>query len=236
MVGLRASELFRQDAQRSGTLLDAAEREALIAPYLPSDPAVSKKPTKGRPVRSFLQAQLHALIFAAIHLLFSLYMRLRQTRRALLRRVSAVLHYHHRTPALIRKDVRPLARLPQHLSVVLTLPSDGSWGGGSSGGGGGGGGGDGPGLRKLRDEVGELAAWCASAGIPTLSVYEATGALAASLPAAHRAVAATLHAYFGARRPGLQVRAPHQPSFLNGDGVGAKGETEDDATDLGKRP
>ena len=229
MAGLRASELFRQDTQRSGTLLDAADRETLIAPYLPSDPAAPPaKPRKTRPVRAFLRAQLHALVFAALHLLFSLYVRARQTQRALLRRVSAVLHYHHRTPALIRRDVRPLARLPQHLSVILTLPPEPPRRGGD--------GQPGPAARKLLEEVGELAAWCASAGIPTLSVYEETGALTASLPATHRAVAAMLHAYFGARRPGLQVRAPHQPSFLNGDGVGAReGETADDASDLGKR-
>lgn len=35
----------------------------------------------------------------------------------------------------------------------------------------------GAGLEALVDEVAEIAAWCACAGIPTLSVYEQTGTL-----------------------------------------------------------
>lgn len=35
----------------------------------------------------------------------------------------------------------------------------------------------GAGLEALVDEVAEIAAWCACAGIPTLSVYEQTGRL-----------------------------------------------------------
>ena len=77
--------------------------------------------------------------------------------------------------------------------------------------------GDGAGLEALLDEVAEVAAWCACVGIPVLSVYERTGALKTYIPATHRAVATKLHEYFGKGRPSLQVRAPHVPSFLNGD-------------------
>ena len=223
MVGLRATELFRRDNRSSGKLLSAAEREELLRPYLPQDPKAARKP-KSRPIRTFLNAQLHLLVFAAIHFIFSVYIKLRQTVHAVLRRISAILYYHHRTPELIRNDVKGLSRLPRHLSVVLDLQPGEQVHGAS-----------GPpgqqGLAVLLDNVAEIAAWCASAGIPVLSVYEATGALKDYIPATHRAVAAKLHAYFGERRPSLQVRAPHQPSFLNGDGVG---EEALDATDLGK--
>jgi dehydrodolichyl diphosphate syntase complex subunit NUS1 len=74
----------------------------------------------------------------------------------------AILYYHHRTPELIQKDVKGLSRLPEHLSVILKL-EDGGRGG--------------AGLEALVDEVAEIAAWCACAGIPTLSVYEQTGTL-----------------------------------------------------------
>ena len=77
--------------------------------------------------------------------------------------------------------------------------------------------GGGAGLEALLDEVAEVAAWCACVGIPVLSVYERTGALKTYIPATHRAVATKLQEYFGKGRPSLQVRAPHMPSFLNGD-------------------
>ena len=71
-----------------------------------------------------------------------------------------MLYYHHRTPELIKKDVKGLVRLPEHLSVVLHLEDEA---------------GGGAGLDGLVDEVAEVAAWCASAGIGMLSIYERTG-------------------------------------------------------------
>ena len=75
-------------------------------------------------------------------------------------RIFAILYYHHRTPELIRKDVKGLKRLPEHLSVILKLEDGGKGGAG---------------LEALMDEVAEVAAWCACVGIPILSVYERTG-------------------------------------------------------------
>ena len=43
------------------------------------------------------------------------------------------------------------------------------------------------------------------------------GILKHYIPATHRAISSKLHAYFGRRRPSLQIRAPHLPSFSNGD-------------------
>lgn len=73
-----------------------------------------------------------------------------------------MLYYHHRTPELIQKDVKSLKRLPEHLSVILKLEEGGR--------------GD-AGLETLMDEVAEISAWCACAGIPMLSIYEKTGKL-----------------------------------------------------------
>lgn len=56
--------------------------------------------------------------------------------------------------------MKSLARLPQHLSIILKL-EDGGRGG--------------AGLEALVDELAEVAAWCACVGIPMLSVYEQTG-------------------------------------------------------------
>lgn len=202
MVFSRETLIYRQDASKGGRLLTSKQREDLAKPYLPIPPrAPFSKARKTRPLRTFLRTQLHILVYNIIHIIFSVYVRLRQTYHAILCRILAILYYHHRTPELVRKDVQALSRLPEHLSIILEL-QEGS---------------DAAGLELLLDDVAELCAWCACVGIPMLSIYEKTGALKNYLPATHRTVATKLHAYFGKGRPSLQVRAPHMPSFLNGD-------------------
>ena len=202
MVLSKETDVFRKDAKTQGKLLTVEQREKLLKPYLPTPPKATKSSAKPKPIRSFLETQLHLLIFSSIHTLFSLYIRLRKAYHAVFNQTLAILYYHHRTPELIQKDVRSLGRLPKHLSVILELQSEEKGGAG---------------LVALLDEVAELSAWCASAGIPVLSIYEKTGILKSYIPASHRAVATKLHSYFGRRRPSLQIRAPHMPSFLNGD-------------------
>jgi hypothetical protein len=109
------------------------------------------------------------LIFTIIHTFFSLYIRVRQAYRAVADRIISVLCYHHRTPELIERDVKGLRRLPKHLSVILDLEGDGR--GGAE-------------LERLVDEAADIAAWCASAGIPHLSIYEKTGWSVECRPAA----------------------------------------------------
>ncbi|KAH0535999.1 hypothetical protein FGG08_007098 [Glutinoglossum americanum] len=170
------------------------EREALLTPYLP--PPSPTLPRKRRPIRSFLNNQLHILLYTLIHLLFSLYIRIRQAYHAVIDRVFAVLYYHHRTPELIKKDVKGLGRLPEHLSVVLQLENEA---------------GGGAGLDGLVDEVAEVAAWCASAGIGMLSVYEKTGILKSHIHTTQRTISTKLHAYFGRPRPPFELLAPRLP-------------------------
>lgn len=110
-------------------------------------------------MRKFLKHQLHVLVFAIIHTIFSIYIRFRQAYHTVRDRTFAVLYYHHRTPALIQKDVKGLKRLPEHLSVILKLEE----------------GKGGAALETLLDEVAEVCAWCACVGIPMLSIYERTG-------------------------------------------------------------
>jgi dehydrodolichyl diphosphate syntase complex subunit NUS1 len=183
----RELDIYRRDAKANHKLLTPAEREKLIAvsrrnilcsqeltrsqPYLPTPPT-SKRSKDGNirleepsshsrlGLRRFLRTQLHALIYALLHTIFSVYIRLRQAYHAVKDRILAILYYHHRTPELIQKDVKGLSRLPQHLSVILKL-EDGGRGG--------------AGLEALVNEVAEIAAWCACVGIPVLSVYEQTG-------------------------------------------------------------
>jgi dehydrodolichyl diphosphate syntase complex subunit NUS1 len=107
-----------------------------------------------------LKNQLHALLFVIVHTIFSIYIRIRKACHAVVDRIFAILYYHHRTPELIKKDVKGLNRLPEHLSVILKFEEGGKGGAG---------------LEALVDEVAEVATWCACVGIPKLSVYERTG-------------------------------------------------------------
>ena len=161
MVLSRETKVYRRDAKSHGRLLTAKEREDLLKPYLPPPSGKQQLSTRtGRSPSTFLKAQLHILVFTLIHTVFSLYVRLRQAYHAIIGRAFSILYYHHRTPELIQKDVRGLSRLPQHLSVILELQTEDSGG---------------TGLEVLLDEVAEISAWCASMGMPVLSVYERTG-------------------------------------------------------------
>ena len=220
MVASQAVQAFRQDAMAGGRIYTAQQREDLLKPYLPSPPPFTlSKARKQRPIRDFLSLQFHLLIYHVIHAVFSVYLRVRQTYHIVLDRVLAILYYHHRAPELIKQDVRGLSRLPEHLSVILELKGVER---GTAG------------LEGLMDDLAEISAWCACVGIPMLSVYEKTGRLIMSVekqkynsvlsgilksyvPTTHRIVSRKMHAYFGQRVPSLQIRAPHMPSFLNGD-------------------
>lgn len=202
--------LYRKDVASGGRILTRAEREKLLQPYLPSpesdtaemgtrSPAVgSQKMHKGhrRRVRPFLKAKLHFLLFFLIQLVFGIYIRLRQIYHATLDRLLAIRHYHHRTPELIRRDVQDLARIPEHLSVILKFKSEADGG-----------------LEALMDEVAELCAWSAAAGIPLLSVYEKSGILKSYMSSLQELVEQKLAAYFGPPPavPSLRVSAPNHP-------------------------
>jgi dehydrodolichyl diphosphate syntase complex subunit NUS1 len=172
MVSAKDVETYRKDVKSHGRQISVEEREKLIRPYLPPKPerppskaegrrqngVKPKKKRRQKPIRSFLKNKLHVLVYFAIHLIFGIYIRLRQTYHAVVDRVLALLYYHHRTPELIQRDVKNLSRLPEHLSVILTLKGE-----------------EDGGLEALMDDVAELSAWCASASIPLLSVYEKSG-------------------------------------------------------------
>ena len=161
MVASRETEIYRQDARAKGSFLSPRQREELLKPYLPSPPSTTPPGRQmARPIADFLKNQLHLLVFTILHTIFSIFIRIRQTYHVLLDRILAILYYHHRAPELIRKDVKDLSRIPEHLSVILELKR------GDRGT---------VGLETLMDEVAEISAWCTGVGIPMLSVYEKTG-------------------------------------------------------------
>lgn len=171
-------------------------------------------------MRNFLKKQLHLLVFTIIHVIFSVYIHTRRGYHAVRDRIFSIFYYHHRDPAMIQKDVRRLERLPRILSVILKAEDDDKNGGAA--------------LERLVNEVAEVSAWCASAGIPVLNIYERTGTsfwaasgvrlatrpihntdflipftgqLKQYLPEVHRAISQNLKSYFGKQHPTLTLSA-----------------------------
>ncbi|KAB8219049.1 Decaprenyl diphosphate synthase-like protein [Aspergillus novoparasiticus] len=224
MVSQRDKELLRDDVRARGTKLSAADRESLLKPYLPDPSELPLRPPQRRrktsprktPIRTFLKSQLHQLTYTLIHIFFGIVVRLVQSYHAVIDRVFAIVYYHHRTPELIRKDVKNLDRLPEHLSVILSLRHEEDS------------------LTILMDEVAELAAWSVSAGIPVLSVYEKSGVLKSCIPTLHRIVTNKLSAYYGSpsQQPTLRLFAPHHPVYQPQDGHSTEKANTDSVTVL----
>ncbi|KIW87696.1 uncharacterized protein Z519_11670 [Cladophialophora bantiana CBS 173.52] len=210
------TKVYRRDVASGGRVLSAAERERLLQPYLPPPPPSESSQVDSQPpnnntsqrqksrrhhrprVRPFLKAKLHFLVFVLIQLIFGIYIRLRQIYHATVYRLLGIRHHHHRTPEYIQKDVKNLDRLPEHLSVILKFKSE-----------------EDGGLEALMDEVAELCAWSAAAGIPLLSVYEKSGILKTYMASLQELVKQKLSSYFGAppAAPSLRVFAPNHPSM-----------------------
>ncbi|KAF1946284.1 Undecaprenyl diphosphate synthase [Clathrospora elynae] len=203
----------QEAAFRRSKQLSIQQREELLKPFLPSEPTsssdtASKKAlsdrtsqtTKSRktgPVKTFL----YLAIYHTIALLFSIFFRFRRAYRLVRGNIISLLKYHHRTPEFIAHDVKNLEKMPKHLSVIVEYQED-EGGQGTAG------------LEGLVNDVCEIAAWAASAGIPLLSVYERTGVLKNYLPQTHASIWSTLESYFGPqRKPTLSLRAPHLSSY-----------------------
>ncbi|EER42418.1 conserved hypothetical protein [Histoplasma capsulatum H143] len=132
-MALPTDPRIRRNSRVDTSKLTPAEREALLKPYLPDPSTIrsarsrhgkKKQKQRRKPIRAFLKSTLHYLTYFLIHVVFSIYIRLRQGYHAIIDRILAILYYHHRTPELIQKDVRGLSQLPQHLSIVLMLGKD----------------------------------------------------------------------------------------------------------------
>lgn len=195
----------------NGRALNVEEREAMLKPFLPTEPSKAKKSEKSKdsspqqkPQRrrpGIVRPALHFLIFTVVHFIFSVFFRFRRAWRLVKSQIVSLMKYHHRTPEFIERDVKHLERLPKHISVIVDYHESDDHQGNA-------------GLEGLVNDVCDIAAWTASAGIPFLSVYERTGKLKNYIPQTHSSISETLEAYFGPRRkPTLSVRAPHQISY-----------------------
>ncbi|RDW64284.1 ditrans,polycis-polyprenyl diphosphate synthase [Aspergillus mulundensis] len=203
MVSKRDRELLRDNIRSRGPKLSATDRENIVKPYLPDPSELPRWPPQRRkklprktPIRTFIKSQIHLITYTFLHIFFGIAVRLVQTYHAVVDRILAIIYYHHRTPELIQKDVKDLDRLPEHLSVILSIRKEDDA------------------LPLLMDEVAELVSWTASAGIPVLSVYEKSGTLKSCIPVLHEVITNKLSSYFGSsQQPTLQLFAPHHPIY-----------------------
>lgn len=175
MVGLRHQTAFHYDRDEHGRQITAEEREKLIRPYLPavndadSQPSEVRKPSLPRKhshghapqrLRQLIKSALHIILYNLIQFIFSVYVRFRIAYHNVKYKVTSLMYHHHHAPEYIQKDIQGLSRLPQHLSVVLELDENDK---------------SPAGLEALVNDVCDVIAWSACAGIPMLSIYEKTG-------------------------------------------------------------
>ncbi|KAF2238096.1 di-cis-decaprenylcistransferase [Viridothelium virens] len=209
MVGREETTMFHRDLHPDGRPVKPEEREQLLRKVLPptsySDEttrSTSPKPVgrKRRILWSRFVTRIHLILFAIIQAVFSIYLRSRYLYHVIIDRIYTIMYYPHRTPEYIRRDVKALSRLPTHISVILDLHSHDRYDADSS-------------LENLVNDVCEICAWTASAGIPVLTIYERTGILKEYLQDTHRAITQTLRSYYGQHPPSISLRAPHLQSI-----------------------
>jgi dehydrodolichyl diphosphate syntase complex subunit NUS1 len=199
-------KIYRQDVASKGSALGDSGRGNLIKPYLPEphqrDGRVNKNPTskstrRGRKqrIRPFLRQKFHFLVYFLIQLIYGIIIRFYHGWHAISDRIVAIMHYHHRTPEYIQRDVKDLSRLPEHLSVILKYRVE-----------------EENALEALMDEVAELSAWSAAASIPVLSVYEKSGVLKGYTTLLQELVDQKLASYFGAVPPSSKIHTPNHSS------------------------
>ncbi|KAG6055324.1 hypothetical protein E4U32_006376 [Claviceps aff. humidiphila group G2b] len=194
---------YRADDMSGHKFLSPGERERIMRANLPSPSEIptvaaskSQSPRRSRlGLRRFLKNQLFALVFGILHGLFSLYIRIRQAFHIVSYQISSIMYYHHGTPEYIRRDVMGLGRRPGHLSAILKAEENQR---------------PKADLDRLIEETAELAAWCASAEIPMLSVYEKTGILKKHMPRVYEAVIQKFTFYFAGQHPSLSLTSPHK--------------------------
>lgn len=122
-------------------------------------------------------------------------------------RFYSMAYYPNKTPQVIRDDVLKLNKIPKHISCIINLRADEEENGG---------------LEGLIADISELAAWCLSAGIPCLTIYEYNGALNSSPHELQWYITKNLRSYFGVPVPSFCIKVPHSNITLT---VG-----DDDAT------
>lgn len=109
-------------------------------------------------------------------------------------RFYSMAYYPNKTPQVIRDDVVKLSKIPKRVSCIVNLRADDDENGGIEG---------------LVADISELAAWCLSAGIPSLTIYEYNGVIKSGISELQRYIQRNLRSYFGMPIPNFSIKVPH---------------------------
>ncbi|KAJ5645115.1 hypothetical protein N7507_011126 [Penicillium longicatenatum] len=155
----------------------------------------NRKATRNVLIHIMPEIKLYYLVYLIMHMIFGIIERSIQAYHAVIGHTLAIANRNQQAPELVQKDISGLKKLPRHLSVILTQDTTNN------------------GLEVLMDEVAELAAWSACAGITQLSVYENTGILKSHMSAMHSVINARLASYYcsSSQQPSLLLFAPEHP-------------------------
>lgn len=144
--------------------------------------------------RTMVINHLRYVILLAVFFLMSILRNFQYVYNKFWLRVFSITYYPNKSPQVIRDDVSKFGKLPKRLSCIVSLRSDNDENGGNEG---------------VMGDIAELAAWCLSAGVPSLTVYEYNGCVKSCIHDLQKVVMKNLRAYFGAQTPSFSVKVPH---------------------------
>lgn len=145
-------------------------------------------------VVSWAQHSVSHMVLLALFFLMSIIRNLEYVYHKTYLRFLSITYYPNKLPLVIRNDVTQLSKIPKRLSCIISMRSEDNENGGIEG---------------AVSDIAELAAWCLSAGIPSLTIYEETGAVKPHLAELDRYITKNLRAYFGIPTPAFTLRVPH---------------------------
>lgn len=150
------------------------------------------------PPKSPAAILFYKIILILLQTLFSIWSRLYMLFFTINEYISVITKYHHRTPQIIRRDVRRLKKIPHHLAIILEYKKDG-------------------GIELLIHQVAELSCWCISSGIRILTIYEKYGRIKQYQTTTYRIISQIIQSYFGRSRHNIKIRSPYASFFSDSD-------------------
>ncbi|RLV89334.1 Dehydrodolichyl diphosphate synthase complex subunit NUS1 [Spathaspora sp. JA1] len=155
------------------------------------------KPTNS--VTEMIIFYVNHFILLSLFFTISIFKNIQFMYRFIFLKILTLSYYPNKSPQVIREDVNKLSKIPKIISCILDLKPDQDENGGILG---------------LTNQISELTAWCISAGVGQLIIYEYTGVLnqsSESLTRLSRYITKNLTLYFGTDAiPTFSITIPHK--------------------------
>lgn len=152
-------------------------------------------------VIGWAQSRVNHLILLAVFFIMSIIKNIEFIYHKAYLRFLSLTYNPNKSPQVIRDDVNVLGKIPKRISCIISMRSEDDENGGVDG---------------VIADIAELAAWCTSAGIPSLTIYEETGVVKNHLDQLQRSVAKNLRGYFGLSIPSYNILIPHTNVKVSG--------------------